>query len=95
MKINKMTTQPSVNTQLSSYISPTNIPIMKHCLLSFAVASSLMLIGCNDDNDPTVTYQTTVQPIATFMASQIDAELLEVEQALAALSPRLLNAVLR
>lgn len=51
-------------------------PVMKRCLLSIAIASSLILVGCGDDNDtfePTAT--DTPKNISNFTASQIDAEL--------------------
>lgn len=46
-------------------------PRMSRCLLSVAVASSLLLVGCGDD-DEIVSYSTTVKPISAFTTAQID-----------------------
>ena len=52
------------------------------CLLSVAVASSLLLVGCNDDNNTTTTgYPTLVQPVSRFNAAEIDNQLLLAEKA--------------
>ncbi len=60
-------------------INQTKTPVMTRCLLSVAVASSLLLVGCggdnndNDNNSPTtVTYPTTVKPVGSFNKAQID-----------------------
>lgn len=45
---------------------------MSRCLLSVAVASSLLLAGCGDDDDEIVSYATTVKPISAFTTAQID-----------------------
>ena len=47
-------------------------PRMSRCLLSVAVASSLLLVGCGDDDDEIVSYSTTVKPISAFTTAQID-----------------------
>ena len=58
-------------------------PVITHklvtvrCLLSVAIASSLLLVGCGDDSETTTYVDAAPQPIATFSASQIDAELAE------------------
>ncbi|WP_367106148.1 alpha/beta hydrolase family protein [uncultured Psychrobacter sp.] len=53
----------------------TNKPIMTRGLLSLAVASSLLLVGCGDDNDSTtvIEYVTSVEPISAFNKIQIDS----------------------
>ncbi|MEN6670813.1 hypothetical protein AAJP47_10590 [Psychrobacter sp. B38] len=51
----------------------TTKPTMTRCLLSVAVASSLLLVGCNDDdNEVTVSYDTTVETISAFTTAEID-----------------------
>ena len=51
-------------------------PVMKRCLLSIAIASSLILIGCGDDKDTFKPAATDApKSISRFTASQIDAEL--------------------
>ncbi|WP_201555757.1 alpha/beta hydrolase family protein [Psychrobacter sp. 72-O-c] len=75
MKIIKTTVRPDFNTHPPSYTSKINTPTMTRCLLSFAVASALLLAGCgDDDNDNTtnVTYATTVEPINSFTANDIN-----------------------
>lgn len=54
--------------------NPNNAPVLRRCLLSIAVASSVLLVGCGDDNETTVTYAPTSQPIATFSASAINQQ---------------------
>lgn len=49
---------------------------MTRGLLSIAITSSLLLVGCNDDNDSFVSDVTNApKNISNFTASQIDAEL--------------------
>ncbi|MGP5372426.1 alpha/beta hydrolase family protein [Psychrobacter alimentarius] len=63
---------PAVNTQLSTSII-TKPPKMSRCLLSVAITSSLLLVGCgDDDNDRVVSYDTTVETINAFSTDQID-----------------------
>lgn len=62
-----------------STITTTHKPMMSRCLLSVAIASSLLLVGCGDDNDfdvvDTVTSSATSEFVETFDASQVDANL--------------------
>lgn len=62
--------KPAANTHLPTSII-TNQPKMSRCLLSVAIASSLLLAGCGDDEE-TITYTTTVKPISAFTTAQID-----------------------
>lgn len=63
-------------------------PTMTRCLLSVAITSSLLLVGCgDDDNDTTITYVTSVQPVATFDADDIDDELQEASAIGKAVTP--------
>ena len=63
---------PAANTQLSTSII-TKQPKMSRCLLSVAITSSLLLVGCgDDDNDRVVSYDTTVETINAFSTDQID-----------------------
>lgn len=64
---------PAADASLSNHITGHK-PTMSRCLLSVAVASSLLLIGCNDDNETTVSYATTVEPVSAFTAEQIDTQ---------------------
>lgn len=52
-------------------IAPTK-PKVARCLLSVAVASSLLLVGCGDDDEEIVSYATTVKPISAFTTAQIN-----------------------
>jgi len=75
MKIIKTTIKLNFNTYPSSYTSKINTPTMTRCLLSVAIASSLLLVGCGDDNNDNttnVTYATTVEPINSFTANDIN-----------------------
>lgn len=72
MKIIRKTSNLNSNTHQSSYISQINTPVMTRCLLSVAVVSSLLLVGCGNDDKKIVTYSTTVKPISEFNKSQID-----------------------
>lgn len=60
----------AVNTHITTSII-TNPPKMSRCLLSVAIASSLLLVGCGDDEE-TITYATTVETIGSFTTAQID-----------------------
>lgn len=60
-----------------------NKPVMKLCLLTAAVASSLILAGCGDDDNgfkpPSVTVDAP-KNISKFTASQMDAKLAEINK---------------
>ena len=58
----------------SSITRPPTIrpPTMSRCLLSVAIASSLLLVGCGDDDNERFTYSTSVKSVATFDADDID-----------------------
>lgn len=60
-----------------------NKPAMTRCLLSVAVASSLLLVGCGDDDNgfkpPSVTVDAP-KNILKFTASQMDAKLAEINK---------------
>lgn len=66
----------SANTYQLTSIT-TNKPLMVRCLLSIAIASSLLLVGCGDDNDDNdtavVIFPTSVETINAFSTTQIDA----------------------
>ena len=52
-----------------------NKPIMTRGILSLAIASSLLLVGCNDDdNERVVSDTTTVKTIGSFTATQINTQ---------------------
>lgn len=52
-----------------------NKPIMTRALLSLAIASSLLLAGCNDDdNERVVSDTTTVKTIGSFTATQVNTQ---------------------
>ena len=52
-----------------------NKPIMTRGILSLAIASSLLLVGCNDDdNERIVSDTTTVKTISSFTATQINTQ---------------------
>lgn len=72
----KKRSQFTNHLHLTSCTSSTYKPVMKRCLLSVAIASSLLVVGCNDDDDK-ITYKNAPQHIASFTTSQIDAELAE------------------
>ena len=79
MTISKDIAKSTACANSPAFINPTKTPVMTRCLLSVAVASSLLLVGCggdnndNDNNSPTtVTYPTTVKPISGFSKAQID-----------------------
>ena len=53
----------------------THKPVMSRCLLSVAIASSLLLVGCgDDDNDIIVRNDTSVESINSFSTTQIDSQ---------------------
>ena len=72
-------------TQLDSFMTSTNTPAMTRRLWSVAIASSLLLVGCNDDDD--VADVKAPQHIASFTASEIDQELLEASASGKAVTP--------
>ena len=52
-----------------------NKPAMTRGILSLAIASSLLLVGCNDDdNERIVSDTTTVKTIGSFTATQINTQ---------------------
>lgn len=58
-----------------SNTSIINKPIMTRGLLSLAIASSLLLAGCNDDdNERVVSDTTTVKTIGSFTATQVNTQ---------------------
>lgn len=58
-----------------SNTSIINKPIMTRGILSLAIASSLLLVGCNDDdNERVVSGTTTVETIGSFTATQINTQ---------------------
>ncbi|MGP5551158.1 alpha/beta hydrolase family protein [Psychrobacter namhaensis] len=68
--------KPAGNTRFSAstITRPPTIrpPTMSRCLLSVAIASSLLLVGCGDDDNERFTYSTSVKSVATFDADDID-----------------------
>ncbi|WP_296237350.1 alpha/beta hydrolase family protein [Psychrobacter sp. UBA5136] len=69
-----------------------NKPIMTRGILSLAIASSLLLAGCNDDNDK-IGFNNTPQHIASFTAAQIDQELEEASEIGKAVTPNAICGV--
>lgn len=65
---------PTEELVVNNHLSLVNRPTMTRCLLSVAVASSLLLVGCGDDSETTISYSTTSKPIATFTASDINQQ---------------------
>lgn len=55
-----------------------NKPVMSRCLLSVAIASSLLLVGCGDDNDFDAVIgsdsATSVKSISSFNTAQINTQ---------------------
>ena len=86
MITSKNNTNSTTRIHSTSFIHSTNTPIMTRCLLSVAIASSLLLVGCNDDNDK-ITYTNAPQHIASFTASEIDQELQEASAIGKAVTP--------
>lgn len=64
-------THPSIS------MSTNNKPLRSRCLLSVAIASSLLLVACGDDNDFNVVKpvepQATSEFVKTFSSSQVDS----------------------
>lgn len=61
-------TQTTTNQSLQ-----TTKPTMTRGLLSVAIASSLLLVGCNDDDsEVVVSYDSRVETISSFTTAQID-----------------------
>ena len=60
-----------------AHSSIINKPVMSRCLLSVAIASSLLLVGCGDDNDfdavDSDTSSATSKFVKSFSTSQIDS----------------------
>lgn len=74
MTISQNKAQPTSGTSLSAAIHSKKTPTMTRGLLSIAVVSSLLLVGCGDDDDnTTINYLTTVQTISAFNQAQIDS----------------------
>lgn len=69
-------TNAKLSTDAFHSVSLTNHkPTMSRCLLSVAIASSLLLVGCgDDDNDIIVRNDTSVESIQSFNAAQIDSQ---------------------
>ncbi|WP_370221636.1 alpha/beta hydrolase family protein [Cytobacillus sp.] len=69
-------TNTKLSTDASHSMSITNHkPTMSRCLLSVAIASSLLLVGCgDDDNDIIVRNDTSVESISSFSTAQIDGQ---------------------
>lgn len=69
-------TNAKLSTDTSHSMSITNHkPTMSRCLLSVAIASSLLLVGCgDDDNDIIVRNDTSVESISSFSTAQIDGQ---------------------
>lgn len=69
-------TNAKLSTDASHPMSITNHkPTMSRCLLSVAIASSLLLVGCgDDDNDIIVRNDTSVESISSFSTAQIDGQ---------------------
>jgi pimeloyl-ACP methyl ester carboxylesterase len=69
-------TNAKLSTDASHSMSITNHkPTMSRCLLSVAIASSLLLVGCgDDDNDIIVRNDTSVESINSFNTAQIDGQ---------------------
>lgn len=74
MTISKDSAKLMTCAPLSTNINSTKTPMMTRCLLSVAVVSSLLLVGCGDDDDNTmIDYLTTVQTVSAFNQAQIDS----------------------
>ncbi|WP_198332788.1 alpha/beta hydrolase family protein [Psychrobacter aquimaris] len=79
MIVSKSTTaisdKSSINTH-QSISTNTGKPVMLRCLLSVAIASSLLLVGCGDDNDDVVGpgSATSVKSIKSFNTAQINTQ---------------------
>lgn len=77
MIVSKSTTaisdKSSINTH-QSISTATGKPVMLRCLLSVAIASSLLLVGCGDDNDSVISSATSVKSIKSFNTAQINTQ---------------------
>ncbi len=77
MIVSKSTTaisdKSSINTH-QSISTNTGKPVMLRCLLSVAIASSLLLVGCGDDNDNVIGSATSVKSIKSFNTAQINTQ---------------------
>ncbi|MGP5201239.1 alpha/beta hydrolase family protein [Psychrobacter aquimaris] len=77
MIVSKSTTaisdKSSINTH-QSISTTTGKPVMLRCLLSVAIASSLLLVGCGDDNDSVIGSATSVKSIKSFNTAQINTQ---------------------
>ena len=77
MIVSKSTTaisdKSSINTH-QSISTTTGKPVMLRCLLSVAIASSLLLVGCGDDNDNVIGSATSVKSIKSFNTAQINTQ---------------------
>ena len=81
MIVSKSTTAINNKSSSSTHQSvsiTTGKPVMLRCLLSVAIASSLLLVGCGDDNDfDTVIGSdsaTSVKSISSFNTAQINTQ---------------------
>lgn len=81
MIVSKSTTAINDKSPSSTHQSvsiTTGKPVMLRCLLSIAIASSLLLVGCGDDNDfDTVIGSdsaTSVKSISSFNTAQINTQ---------------------
>lgn len=75
-----MPIKPAYNKAMPStqpITKPITKPMMSRGLLSAAIISSLLLVGCGDDNDfnvvESVTTPTTAEFVKTFSSSQVDS----------------------
>lgn len=79
MIVSKSTTAISDKSSINPHQSistTTGKPVMLRCLLSVAIASSLLLVGCGDDNDDVVGpgSTTSVKSISSFNTAQINTQ---------------------
>ncbi|MGP5009663.1 alpha/beta hydrolase family protein [Psychrobacter glacincola] len=81
MIVSKSTTAINDKSSSSTHQSlsiTTSKPVMLRCLLSVAIASSLLLVGCGDDNDFDAVIgsdsATSVKSISSFNTAQINTQ---------------------
>ena len=77
MIVSKSTTAISDKSSIDTHQSistTTGKPVMLRCLLSVAIASSLLLVGCGDDNDNIIGSATSVKSIKSFNTAQINTQ---------------------
>ena len=81
MIVSKSTTAINNKSSSSTHQSvsiTTGKPVMLRCLLSVAIASSLLLVGCGDDNDFNTAIgsdsATSVKSISSFNTAQINTQ---------------------